>query len=342
MAAPQMEERRHMKRVLVIETAFPGDAILAVALADEVKRLDSATHITYLVRPDIQELLTFAPSIDRVLAYDKRGKESGLDGIQRKAAELNQLGFDIVFVLHHSTRTGRLLALLNAPLKVGFEDAPASFKLDRRIASVPLPKTGRVISLAGALYKDISLQTLPTLLISNGYGRQLTVDRVDVVFAPGSVWPTKCWPVTKFRDLAKRLVSAGNSVAIIGGNDEIERGRIICEGLPESQAFDLTGRTSLVDAAAIIGRSSVLVTNDSAPVHLATAVRTRSIVLFGPTLPSFGFAPPASLGTIIGVKNLWCRPCTTHGSEDCPVHTHACMEQIEVSAVESAVQSLLK
>jgi heptosyltransferase-2 len=331
-----------MNRVLVIETAFPGDAILAIALADELKRLDAANDITYLVRPDVKELLTFAPSIDRVISYDKRGDESGLGGIQRKAAELNQLGFDIVYVLHHSARTGRLLALLDSPLKIGSQDAPTSFKLQQRIATTSQSKSGKAISLATAIYDGVSLETLPTLLIPNGCGRQLSNKRVDVVLAPGSVWQTKCWPVTKYRELAKTLVSKGHTIAIIGGNDDKERGRKICQGLSESQVFDLTGKTSLVDAAAIIGRSSGIVTNDSAPAHLATAVRTKSIVLFGPTLPSFGFAPPPALGNIIEVKNLWCRPCTTHGSEECPVHTHACMEQIEVSAVESAVLDLLK
>jgi heptosyltransferase-2 len=157
--------------------------------------------------------------------------------------------------------------------------------------------------------------------------------------APGSAWATKRWPVSYFGELASAAVGRGFKVILIGGPDDIESGRIIAAD--HSDILNLIGNAKLLEAAYAIERSDLLIGNDSSPVHLATAVGTKSLVIFGPTVPQFGFAPPALAGDVIE-RELWCRPCTSHGSAECPVHTHDCMRDISPLAVLEKALSMLR
>jgi heptosyltransferase-2 len=162
-----------------------------------------------------------------------------------------------------------------------------------------------------------------------------------VVLAPGSVWPTKKWGVLKFAELARALVARGVKVVLIGTLADTVAGEKIL-GIAQSDVVtNLIGKTSLVEAASVIASADVVVANDSAPTHIATALGTKSVVLFGPTLPSFGFAPPVELGIVVEVLDLWCRPCSPHGSDECPIHTHECMTSIRVKQVYDTVIEIL-
>jgi lipopolysaccharide heptosyltransferase II len=100
------------------------------------------------------------------------------------------------------------------------------------------------------------------------------------------------------------------------------------------------GALSLRASAALIQRASVLVTNDSAPLHLATAVGTPIIALFGPTVPEFGFGPRRAGDVALGQNGLACRPCSKHGPRVCPLGHHRCMREISVETVAAAVRAV--
>src|SRR2546430_1668426 len=100
-------------RVLVIETAFLGDAIISLALARELRRLQPDAHITYLVKPEVQDVMLACPDVNDAIAYDKHAEESGREGIRRKAEELNALHFDTLFLLQGSLRSQALASALN-------------------------------------------------------------------------------------------------------------------------------------------------------------------------------------------------------------------------------------
>ena len=92
-------------KVLVIQTAFLGDAVISLSLAEELHRLAPDSHISYLVRPEVAPILKLSPVVDKVITFDKYNTESGLSGIRKKALELNAEGFDVIFNLHGSKRT---------------------------------------------------------------------------------------------------------------------------------------------------------------------------------------------------------------------------------------------
>ncbi|MBC7895212.1 MAG: glycosyltransferase family 9 protein, partial [Cytophagaceae bacterium] len=106
-------------------------------------------------------------------------------------------------------------------------------------------------------------------------------------------------------------------------------------------AIDATGKLSLLASAALIGRSRVLVTNDSAPLHLASAMNTPTVAIFGPTVTTFGFGPLAEASAVAQVAGLSCRPCSSHGPMTCPLTHFRCMLDLAPAQVHASVMSLL-
>jgi heptosyltransferase-2 len=155
--------------------------------------------------------------------------------------------------------------------------------------------------------------------------------------APGSVWATKRWPY--YAQLAHELRDAAR-IAVIGAKSDQALALEIVAAT-KGQAVDATGALSLLASAELIGRSALLVTNDSAPLHLASAMNTPTIAVFGPTVPEFGFGPLADRAIVAGHTDLACRPCDRHGPQRCPLGHWRCMREITPAAVASLANDLL-
>jgi heptosyltransferase-2 len=102
--------------------------------------------------------------------------------------------------------------------------------------------------------------------------------------------------------------------------------------------IDATGRLSLLGSAALLARCRVLITNDSAPLHLASAMNTPTVALFGPTVPAFGFGPLAEPQVVVQHDSLPCRPCHAHGPMECPLGHWRCMRDLSAAAVRDAAE----
>lgn len=317
-------------KVLVIQPAFLGDVIISLSLAEELRRLSPDANISYLVRPESAPLIRLSPSVNKVFSYDKYNKESGIEGIKKKADELNAEGFDTVFSLHSSKRTRMLIERLNASWKIGYGSYP---ELTDKVTEVSEPHSSKAIRLLQVLFPDADLKTLPRLVpLDPALPQEVrNLPRPLIVIAPDSVWKTKQWGADKFQLLLNTLKMKGYGIILTGVNKSL---KIANDSNPlNSNVLDLTSKTSLEELVSIISYCDLLISNDSAPVHIATATGTRSIVIYGPTIPEFGFAPPPSLGHIIQNETLWCRPCASHGSNECPIHTHECMASISSESV---------
>lgn len=149
--------------------------------------------------------------------------------------------------------------------------------------------------------------------------------------APGSIWGTKRWPY--YPELAAALPG---QVVVIGGPDDAELAEAVVRAAPD-RAASAAGALSLRESAALLERAAVLVTNDSAPLHLATAVGTPIVAVFGPTVPGFGFGPLGPRDQVVELHGLPCRPCSAHGPQRCPLGHHRCMRDLDVAAVLRAV-----
>src|ERR1051325_4378325 len=129
-------------KALVIQPAFLGDAVISLSLTEELRRLRPDAYIAYLVRPEAGPLIELSPSVNKVFTYDKYDSESGIRGIDKKAAELNEEGFDVIFTLHTSKRTRMLLKRLNAPQKVGYGGFE---ELTTHLNDEPIRQTSRAV-----------------------------------------------------------------------------------------------------------------------------------------------------------------------------------------------------
>jgi heptosyltransferase-2 len=152
-----------------------------------------------------------------------------------------------------------------------------------------------------------------------------------VALAPGSIWGTKRWP--GYPELAAAL---DGQIVLVGGADDLPVAEAIQARAP-ARVHSAAGAVSLRVSAALIARAGVLVTNDSAPLHLSTAAGTPVVAIFGPTVPEQGFGPRGARDAALGHPALSCRPCSSHGPQVCPLLHHRCMRELAVETVVAAV-----
>ncbi len=327
----------------ILQTAFLGDVLLTLPMCSAIKRLDENARVVLVTTPVAAEFVRGLGMVDDVVAFDKRGVHRSAAGRRELVASLNITGPKTAIVPHKSLRTMLLVKELKAERVVTYADAAA-----RWIATDTLPypvhqhDVVRHLTLLEPLFDRVPsvAELLPVSICTEADAAVVSaflpeVSGPLVVLAPGSAWPTKQWPAEKFSALAEMLVHSGIQVAVLG--DATTQG--IVQG--RAGVEDLSGRTTLRQAAALIARANVVVSNDSAPVHLASLQHVPVVAVFGPTVPEFGFAPFGPNGRVIEQKELTCRPCSAHGTVTCPLGTHECMTTITVDAVFEGILHLL-
>ena len=161
-----------------------------------------------------------------------------------------------------------------------------------------------------------------------------------MVLSPGARWEPKRWPAESFAESGKYFYKAYGWVAVIvGSSGEAELAKKVA-GIIGKPAVSVAGQTSLPLLAAILKKSKLVISNDSGVMHLALAVKTPTLALFGPTHPSLGFAPLQSHGVVVE-HPLFCRPCSIHGSRPCYLKTHACLKGISPAEVIEASKKIV-
>ena len=325
---------------LVVQTAFLGDVVLTTplltALASRHGRLDVVTT------PAAAALLEGHPAVRRVLPYDKHGADRGVRGLARMAAALRAERYDVAYLPHRSLRTAVLARLARIPRRVGFDDGWPWLYTDVHRRARRGHEIDRLLALADADVRHAQ----PTLHIpiadrvaTEGFLREQGVREPFVALAPGSIWGTKRWPY--YGELAGRLGQRMDVVAV-GGPEDAELGeeivRAVAGGGGRWRAVNACGKLTLRQSAEAIRRSAVLVTNDSAPLHLAQAVETPTVAIFGSTVPAFGFGPRGPRDQVVELEGLECRPCSAHGPRSCPLGHHRCMKSLTVDDVFHAIE----
>lgn len=339
------------KRILVFQTAFLGDVILTLPMVQQLHAAYPDAEIDMVTTPGGAGLVLNHPAIHEIIRYDKRGAQKGLRGIAALGVFLGRRGYDLAVVPHRSFRTSLILLLSGIPKRIGFDTASLSLAYHHTaVHRKDLHEVERNLALLTPLGITTETKILPSLYPSEFdvsfverflFEREILEQTNLVAIAPGSVWATKRWLPERFAQLAVRLAEDGLQVLIVGGKDDEMLGRTVKEMAPHSAIHNCTGKLSLLQSSELIRRCRVLVTNDSAPLHMAVGVRTPVIAIFGATVPAFGFAPYGDGDRIIETNGLECRPCAIHGGTVCPIGTFECMKRIEAAAVHQQVIELL-
>jgi heptosyltransferase-2 len=321
---------------LMIQTAFLGDVVLTTPLLSALAERHGPVDV--VTTPAAAPLLETHPGVAAVIRYDKRGADRGLTGLWRLGARLRARGYQRAYLPHRSWRSAALALLAGPAERIGFADSPAAATYTRR---VPRPMGGheveRLLALAGPRARRPAVQLALTpddRAAADAWLRERGVGEGFVAMAPGSIWGTKRWP--GFAELARVLEAP---VVIVGGRDDIALAESVAAAAP-GRAHSAAGTVGLRESAALIARAAVLVTNDSAPLHLATAVGTPIVAVFGPTVPAFGFGPRGTRDAVVEHPSLACRPCSAHGPQVCPLGHHRCMRELSVEVVAAAVATV--
>ncbi len=324
---------------LVVQTAFLGDVVLTTPLLTSLARAHGPVDI--LVRPEAIPLVETLPSVREAIGYDKRGRDRGVASWLRLARRLTGRGYQTAYLPHRSLRSAALTWWARIPERIGFADSAAAWLYTRAVTRPrALHESERLLALAGArplrpppiqlvLTEDDRAQAY-AWLAARGIGDGFAA------LAPGSVWATKRWP--GYPELVKLLKGR---VVVIGGKDDVERAQELVDVAPD-RVVSAAGALPIRVSAALLERAGVLVTNDSAPLHLASAVGTPTVALFGPTVPAFGFGPKAPQSAIVERTDLECRPCSDHGPDRCPLGHHRCMREIPATIVRDAIHQLIE
>lgn len=334
-------------RVLLIHTAFIGDVILVLPLVQAVRRAFPAAELTVMAVPASAPVLENHPDIHSILLYDKRHADRGLAGLWRMTGRVRSEGFDLALVPHRSLRSALIPFLAGVPHRIGFSSSAGRMLLTEHVPyrsdaheidrdlDLLIPLRARPeVSLLPAVYpnagdESVVLQWMAGAGIAGGVR--------PVAVAPGSVWNTKRWPAGSYEMLCRLLRERGEAVVLVGGKADVP----LCESIAASAGVpSAAGVLSLLQSAALLRRCRVLVTNDTAPQHLAVAVRTPVVAIFGPTVPAFGFSPAGPRDAVVETLGLRCRPCSIHGGARCPIGTFVCMNLITPERVLAAIDDV--
>jgi heptosyltransferase-2 len=320
---------------LVIQTSFLGDMVLTTPLLSHLAR---SGEVDVVGTPAATAMLANHPAVRRAISYDKRGADRGMGGFWKLAMRLRREGYARVYLAQGSMRSAGLALVAGIPERVGFDTSAGRSLYTTRVPYIENDHHAkRLLALAGGTADDLRPSLFPGEPERNAVD-QLLAGRSGpfIGVAPGSVWPTKRWPSY---DVLARALGKRGTIVVIGSRDDHELAAEILNGAGD-RGVDATGRLSLLASAELIRRCDVLVTNDSAPQHLASAMNTPTVTIFGPTVPEFGFGPLAERAATVGLESLACRPCDRHGPVSCPLRHWKCMRELTVERVMTAVEAV--
>ncbi len=336
------------QKILLIQTAFLGDLVLTLPLLNRMHLQWPDTRIAVLVESGSAGLLKNHPAVSKLITYKKRNSHNKTSTMFQLINQVKSLKCDLAIIPHRSFRSSFIAFLAGIPKRTGFSGTPGAFLYTKRVfRDLDKHETARNLSLLAPF--GVDHENIEPLLKIPGQVSHKTDDWLKnnglsggnyLTIAPGSVWNTKRWPLEYWQTLSHQLVEDGQRVVVIGGPEDQELGDRIIEG-NEERVINAAGETSILESAEIIKKSKLLISGDTAPVHLACAVNTPVLDIFGPTVPEFGFAPTGENDRIIGL-DISCRPCTIHGSNKCPLDHFRCMLELKPEIVLSTVNGMLE
>jgi lipopolysaccharide heptosyltransferase II len=340
-----------IERVLVVQTAFLGDVVLTTPLLRELKRLAPGARLTVVTTPLGGAVLEGHPCVDAIVVHDKKGADRGPYGVVRTVRALRRERFDVAIAAQRSFRTGLLIRGCGAADRIGFAEASGMWAYTTRVPwTASDHAVRRYLALAGPLggggeaadpapslaVRADARARVDALLAESGIGEGEAI----VALAPGSVWGSKRWTPDGFAGVADAAPRLGLRPVLVGSPDEEPLCRDVARRA-SAPVVVLAGATGPPDLIALLARARALVVGDSGPGHIASAVGTPVVAIFGPTVPAFGYAPWGERNVVVEHPALDCRPCDSHGPRVCPLGHHRCMKEIPAERVVQALAGVL-
>ncbi|MDQ2864150.1 MAG: glycosyltransferase family 9 protein [Bacteroidota bacterium] len=329
-----------MQKFLVIQTAFTGDVVLATALLEKLHNFFPDSQIDFLVRRGNEGLLTDHPFLHETLVWNKKeNKNKNLLHILKK---IRGEKYDKVINLQRFASTGILTAFSGAKETIGFDKNPFSFLFTKRIKH-DLANNRHEVERNNELIKHFTDESFvkPRLYPSatNLKAIENYTSQPYVCIMPASVWFTKQYPMEKWIDFINAIPEQFN-IFLLGGKEDITLCEEITKGSYNKKTEVLTGKLNFLGSVALMKGAVMNYTNDSAPLHFASASDAPVTAIFCSTVPAFGFYPLSEKSFIVETKELLtCRPCSLHGLKACPLGHFKCAYTIDTSQLLTTLSS---
>lgn len=327
-------------RILIIQTAFIGDVILATALLETLHRDFPTAKLDFLVRRGNESLFGHHLFLNEVLVWDKKapgflGKYHNLWPLLKT---IRSRRYDVVLNLQRYGATGLLTVFSGAKQTIGFDKNPVSWLFTHRVRHRFEPgvhEVNRNAELLGPLET-----TTPKLYPSAADVARVRPYQLNsyVCIAPTSVWFTKQFPGNQWADLINELLDS-QTVYLLGAPTDTAA----CEAIRQQttrpeRVVNLSGKLSLLESAALMGGAAMNYVNDSAPMHLASAMNAPTTAVFCSTVPEFGYGPLSDNSRVVQTPvPLDCRPCGIHGHQACPLGHFRCATEIKTGQLLGSI-----
>ncbi len=333
------------KNILIRSTNWIGDAIMTTPAVRTVRENFPEARISVLVQPWVADVFVASPHVDEIILYQKRGVHQGFAGMRRLARELAGRRFDMAILLQNAFEAALLARMAGIPVRAGYSRDGRRLLLTHAVRLTRARRQLHQVYYYQGLMKDLGLQPgLDELFLrlpveAENWATQFVLDHGPgplVGLNPGAAYgPAKRWPAERYAELGGRLVrELGVKLLVFGTAADQQAAAAIAAGAP-GQTIDLTGRTSLAQAMALIGRCQCFITNDSGLMHVAAALKTPLVALFGST--DAVATGPFSERAVVVQKHLHCSPCL---KTDCATDFR-CMLDLGVDEVFEPVRRIL-
>lgn len=342
-----MPPRKYCYKILLIRTDRIGDVLLSTPAIKAVRRHFPSAHIGVMVRPYAKEIVLGSPYIDEVILYDKDSRHKSVFSSLKFAFNLRKKRFDLSLILHPTNRVNIISFLAGIPKRIGW-NRKMGFLLTKKIEDKKhlgekheLEYSLDIIRAIGIETQDKALsiplrkdhrKNIEEFFEKNNIGDK---DRL-IAINPTASCPSKTWPIENFIALSAELIKRYNAkILIVSGPEDVKKTKGLAASL-KKDVIDASGKTSVGQLAWLLRKAVVFISNDSGPVHIATAVGTPVIAIFGRAQP--GLSPrrwgPLGERDIFLHKDVGCEICLAHNCEK----EFACLKAIEVKDVLDAVE----
>ncbi len=315
-----------MQKALIIQTAFLGDVILATPIIEKLKKAYPGITIDFLLKKGNQPLLENHPHLRKVYLFDKKDK---WNSFWRLTGQIRKEKYSLVINLHRYFSSGMFSVLSGANHIIGFDKNPLSFFYHRKYAhrfepDSMLHEIERNQTLLSELIDEEIL--MPRLYPTEDDYQAARWNKPYVCICPASVWYTKQWPVPNWINLIDKIPEHYD-VILSGGPADRELCDEIVAGVNRKGVYNKSGDYTMLESIALIAKATMNYVNDSAPLHMASAMNAPVAAVFCSTIPGFGFYPLSDQSKVFETpKKLSCRPCGIHGRKSCPEGHFSCVK----------------
>lgn len=343
------KERKAIKRLLIRSTNWIGDAIMTTPAVRAIRRNFPEARISMLAKPWVAPVFAHSPHVDEVIIYDSGSRHAGAAGFLRLAKDLRGDHFAAAILLQNALEAAVIAFLAGIPIRIGFDTDARRLLLThpvRRTRAIQsIHQTGYYLKIlegaglsAGSPALELHLDPADSRRVAQLLAEfNVSPNRPMIGLNPSATFgPAKQWFPERYAALGDRLAKdSGATILIFGGPADRNLGRTITEQM-SAPAVDLSGRTRLGEAMALIDRCTAFVTNDSGLMHVAAALNTPLVAIFGSTNWTTT-SPFSDTSRIVRVPT----PCSPCMQPVCPLGHMNCMRQVSVEMVADAVKDLI-